>query len=138
MILVVKNSAFCYNYSMSHKKKILVVDDEETLCAALKTKFEVKEYEVDVCHDGRAALEKMNETPFDVVLLDIVMKNEDGYGVLQKRSETKNAKTPIYVITNLGKEEDCEKAKELGAKDCFVKSRVPLKEVVDAVDAAMV
>lgn len=122
---------------MSHTKKILVVDDEETLCGALKTKFEVKEYEVDVCHDGVEALRKMDEKYFDVILLDIVMKNEDGYGVLQKRGSTKNAKTPIYVITNLGKEEDCEKAKTLGAKDCFVKSRVPLKEVVDTVDAAM-
>jgi len=122
---------------MSDKKHILVVDDEEALCSALKTKFELKDYTVDVCHDGTEALQKMAEQVFDVVLLDIVMKNEDGYGVLQKRGATRNAKTPIYVITNLGKEEDCDKAKELGALDCFVKSRVPLKDVVEAVDAAL-
>ncbi len=122
---------------MPDKKHILVVDDEDALCGALKTKFEMKGYVVEVCHDGVQALKKMDEQVFDVVLLDIVMQHEDGYGVLEKRGATKNAATPIYVITNLGKEEDCEMAKKLGALDCFVKSRMPLKEVVAAVDAAL-
>lgn len=120
---------------MSDKKHILVVDDEEALCSALQTKLETKGYAVAVSHDGVDALAKMSADPYDAVLLDIVMQHEDGYGVLQKRSTTKNATTPIFVITNLGKEEDCDKAKELGAVDCFVKSRVPLREVVDAVEA---
>jgi CheY-like chemotaxis protein len=119
---------------MSDKKFILVVDDDEALCNALETKFESKGYDVTICKDGVKCMEMLNKKKFDVIMTDLHMPNMDGFSVLEKIKDTKNAEVPAYVITNLGSDEHCERALKLGAKQCFVKSIVTLRDVVEIVD----
>ena len=59
------------------KKRILVVDDEETLCEALKFNLEAEGYEVDTAHSAEEAL-ALDLTRYDLLLLDIMMGGISG------------------------------------------------------------
>lgn len=122
---------------MSDKKSILIVDDDAALMTALTKKFEDKGYTVTSAEDGSVAIEAMNKQVFDVILTDLHMPDKDGFSVLEEMKKTQNADIPAYVITNLGSDKFCEKALELGAKQCFVKSIVTLRDVVQIVDAQL-
>lgn len=115
-------------------KKILIVDDDDALSGALNTKFSNIGYEVALARDGEEAITSLDQNVFDVIITDLHMPNKDGFEVLKKAKETKNADVPIYVITNLGSDKFCDHATELGAKKCFVKSLVTLRDVVSAID----
>ena len=120
---------------MADTKKILVIDDDEALCNALKTKFSAKDYEVTTCKDGEEAIKLLDDVHFDVIMTDLHMPVKDGFDVLEKIKDSQNADVPAYVITNLGTDEFCDKAIGLGAKKCFVKSLVTLRDVVEIVDS---
>lgn len=122
---------------MNEQKSILAIDDDEALCNALDTKFSRKGYNVTVCKDGNEALKALENQKFDVVLTDLHMPNKDGFAVLELMKKTMNVETPAYVITNLGTEQYCDKAIELGAKKCFIKSIVTLRDVVNVVDSEL-
>ncbi|MDP7069121.1 MAG: response regulator [Candidatus Peribacteraceae bacterium] len=119
---------------MSKKKSILVIDDDDALCNALTSKFTAKGYNVVTCKNGVDAVEHLSSEKFDVVLTDLHMPEGDGFDVLVKLKESMNADIPAYVITNLGSDQFCDKAMHLGAKKCFVKSLVTLRDVVAIVD----
>jgi DNA-binding response OmpR family regulator len=120
---------------MSKKtKSILIIDDDDALCKALTSKFSSKGYKVVTCHNGQEGVDALSSKVFDVVLTDLHMPEGDGFEVLERMQESMNANVPAYVITNLGSDQFCDKAISLGAKKCFVKSLVTLRDVVDIVD----
>ncbi len=119
---------------MADSKRLLVIDDDEALCAALNAKFTAKGYTVTVCKDGEDAIKAMQDKKFDCVITDLHMPNKDGFAVLEEKRKTVNADIPAYVITNLGSDTFCDKAIGLGAKKCFVKSLMSLRDVVEFVD----
>lgn len=118
---------------MTNTKKVLVIDDDEALLGALKAKFTGKGYAVTCCADGEAGLAALQTDTFDVIVTDLHMPNIDGFGLLEGKENTENKDVPLYVITNLGSDQYCDKAIGLGAKKCFVKSLVTLRDVVDTV-----
>lgn len=103
------------------KKKILVVDDEQELVAALKIRLEANDFEVIAAYDGEEALEKAKEKP-DLILLDILMPKMDGYKVLSKlrqAAQTKNI--PVIMLTAKGESQSIFKAHDLGSTDYIIK-----------------
>ena len=119
---------------MGDRKSILVVDDDDALCTALKAKFGEKGYEVTVAKDGEEALKLLREHDFSVVVTDLHMPNVDGFEVIDQIKTTRNATVPCYVITNLGSDLYCDRAMKLGARKCFVKSLMSLRDIVEAID----
>lgn len=71
-------------------KKILVVDDEENICKLYKEELEDLGYEVMTAGDGSSALAAMERTRFDLVTLDMRMKDMDGIETLRKMKEKDN------------------------------------------------
>ncbi|MCA9370675.1 MAG: response regulator [Candidatus Peregrinibacteria bacterium] len=121
-----------------HTISVLIVDDDQALSKALETKFsKLSGYNTTVASDGEEAIALLNAELFDVILLDLHMPKKNGVEVLKSKKKTKNADTPAYVITNLGSEKYCEEAVENGAKECFVKSRITLSEIVDLINQAL-
>ncbi|MFA5799926.1 MAG: response regulator [Candidatus Peribacteraceae bacterium] len=114
------------------KKKILVIEDDQSMNDSLQRKFQKLGCETEGCFDGEQGLNRMNEKTYDAILLDLMMPIKDGFAVLAKRSTTKNASTPVYVLTTLG-EEKCDLARELGAKMTFIKSRMSAAQVIEEV-----
>ena len=115
---------------MTHK--ILIVDDEKALAHALELKLGFLKYDVTVANDGNAALEILKSQKFDLILLDAVMPQKNGFEVLEELGKLKIT-TPVIMLSNLSQSEDIEKAKALGAKDFFVKSDIPLSDIVEIV-----
>ena len=110
-------------------KRILIVDDEKPLAKALSLKLGHEGYEAKAVFNGAEAIETLKKESFDLVLLDLVMPQEDGFSVLSKMGAVKG-KTIVIVSSNLSQEEDIDKAKALGATDYFVKSDTTLADIV--------
>ena len=71
----------------------------------------------------------MEKEKFDLMLLDLVMPIMDGFGVLEHMKKANN-QIPVIVSRNLSQEADLGRAKELGAKDYFIKSDTPINDVI--------
>lgn len=115
-------------------KKVLVVEDDKFLANAYKLKLTKSGYEVSVSSDGQEALDFMAESVPDIVLLDLIMPNMDGFATLSEMNNVEKLKNvPVVVASNLGQKEDIDRAKELGAKDFIIKSNVSIEDIVDKV-----
>lgn len=110
-------------------KKILVVEDEKPIARALELKLKSAGFETAIALDGEVALDLLKKEKFDLVILDLVVPKVDGFGILESLVAKKN-KTPVVVISNLSQGEDISRVEAFGVKDYFVKSDVPLTDVV--------
>jgi len=110
---------------------ILVAEDDKFLSSAYKVKLEKEGFGVKLVHDGEEAFNSLAKTVPDVILLDLVMPNMDGFDFLKKvREIDKYKKIPVVVASNLGQKEDIDKAMALGADDFIVKSDLSIDEVI--------
>lgn len=114
------------------KKRILIVEDERPLAHALELKLNHEGYETEVAGDGKEGLTKALNGKFDLILLDLILPEMDGFAVMMEL-RAKKIKTPVVVLSNLGQDEDRKKAKELGVLDYLVKSNAPLAEIITLV-----
>ena len=72
------------------KRKILVVDDSALVAEAVKAKLEASNYDVAVAHSGEEALEKVQQTLPDLMILDVYMPGIDGFEVCRRFSTVAN------------------------------------------------
>ncbi len=112
------------------KKKILIIEDERPIARALELKLEHAGFEADICANGEEGLASAEKKKYDLILTDLIMPKCDGFCVLKTLQERK-VKTPVVVLTNLSQEEDEKRAKELGAKDFFIKSNISIADMVE-------
>jgi len=115
-------------------EKILVVDDDINICELLRLYLEKDLYRVFIANDGVAALEAFQEHQPDLVLLDIMLPQLDGWQVC--REIRKTSEKPIIMITAKGETFDKVLGLELGADDYVVKP-FDAKEVIARVKAVM-
>lgn len=118
------------------KKKVLIVEDERPLAHALELKLKREGFDTTVCLTGPDGMKEAVTGKYDIILLDIIMPELDGFALLQEMVKRK-VKTPVLVLSNLGLDEDREKAKGLGAIDYFVKANTPIANIVKRVEAAL-
>ena len=115
---------------MSNKhKKILIIEDEKPIARALELKLTYEGFETTVTFDGESALKKSEKETFDLILCDLVMPKVDGFKVLEAIKNKKVA-TPVMVLTNLGQQDDEERARSLGAREFFIKADTPIADIV--------
>lgn len=116
---------------MTITPKILIVEDEPALLKALNIEILSQGYEVLSATNGEAALEVIrNETP-QLILLDIIMPKMNGFQVLEAmQNDERLKKIPVIMLSNLDQEEDIKKAKDLGARDFYVKASSNLKDIL--------
>ena len=97
-------------------KRILIVDDEETLTFSLYQSFIISKenYEVVTASSGTEAWEKFTETPFDLVLTDITMPGISGIELL-RRVKQDRPQTHVIIMTAYGSDEKKEEAISQGA-----------------------
>jgi len=104
--------------------KVLIIDDERISVVMLEQLLKAKGYSrVLGLTDSREALETCASFNPDLILLDLIMPNPDGYAVLEmlRSSETSESFLPIVVLTADASEEAKERALEAGATDFLVK-----------------
>ena len=119
-----------------NKYRILVVDDEESLCEILKFNLEKEGYSVTTALSAEEAL-ALNLADYDLMILDIMMGELSGFGlarILRKRTET--AETPIIFCTALDSEADKIKGLDIGADD-YISKPFSLAEVMARVRSVL-
>lgn len=109
------------------KANILVVDDSRTNRSLLAKRLEQQGHSVVQAENGRAALDLMTTQPFDLVLLDVVMPELDGYEVLAKLREDQSLREiPVIMISAVDEIDSVVKCIELGAEDYLPKPFDPV------------
>lgn len=115
-------------------KVILVVDDEPRISEAVAMNLELEGYQVLCADNGREALRKITGELPDLVILDVMMPDIDGFETLRMIREISNV--PVIMLTVKGGETDKVRGLELGADDYVTKPFSP-KELVSRVKAVM-
>jgi len=116
-------------------RKILVAEDDKFLLNIYKTKLTKEGFEVVTAEDGEEVIEKLNDTKYDLLILDLMMPKKDGFQVLEYIKSKKILKdTPIIIASNLGQKEDIDRALALGAQDYIIKSQTPLSELMTKIN----
>jgi len=117
-------------------KKILLVEDEQTIGNLVQLALEEKGYEVTFVKDGESGYSAVHETNFDLVLLDIMLPGMNGFEVLEKLNEEKVIPAlPVIIISNSGESVEIKRALDLGIRDYLVKVNFEPNEVVEKVNA---
>ncbi|WP_279380156.1 response regulator transcription factor [Sporosalibacterium faouarense] len=99
--------------------KILIVDDEALLVKGLKYSLEQDGYDIDTAFDGNEALEKAQNTKYELIILDLMLPGIDGLEVCQKIRE--NSQVPIIMLTAKGEDINKILGLEYGADDYLTK-----------------
>lgn len=112
------------------KRKILIVDDEPNIVMTLEYAFKKQNFEVFIARDGSEALEILKTNVPDIVLLDIMMPNIDGYQTLIKIKENEVLKhTKVVFLTAKSKTTDIQKGIDLGV-DLYLAKPFSIKNVI--------
>lgn len=120
---------------MSHKAKILVVDDEDALRTVLSAELSSEGYDVGTAADGVEAVGLLQKNRYHLVLLDIKMPNMNGFEVLKVIKE-KYPGTKVIMLTGFADLKNAIESKKLGAED-FVSKPYDLVDLLTTIDRVM-
>ena len=118
----------------SRKFRILVVDDERRMVGFIRLNLEQDGFEVIEAYNGTEALDRLRDSLPDLILLDVMMPDIDGFEVLRTIREL--GQVPVIMLTAKGEEDDIVKGLELGADDYVTKPFSP-RELVSRVKAVL-
>ena len=106
--------------------RILVVEDEPGIALGLENDLKLEGYHVEVARDGDAALQRVSDASFDLILLDVMLPRKDGFAVCR---EIRRSGMPVSIILLTAKAQEAEKVLglELGADDYVTKPFSPLE-----------
>ncbi|TSD06068.1 MAG: two-component system, OmpR family, alkaline phosphatase synthesis response regulator PhoP [Parcubacteria group bacterium Athens0714_12] len=119
-----------------NQTKILIIEDDQFLRELCEKKLKKEGFNVLTAIDGKSGLEKIIEEKPDLVLLDIVLPMMDGFEVLKRirqQNDMEIITIPIIILSNLGQENDLEKAKKLGANDYLIKAQFTTDEITEKI-----
>lgn len=102
------------------KKKILIVEDEESIVNFINNRLDKDIYDVDIALDGKSALLKIQEKNYDLITLDIMLPFIDGFSLCNS-IRNKSKKTLIVIISALDNEEFKSKGYDCGIDDYIAK-----------------
>ena len=114
--------------------KVLIVDDDQNICELLRLYIEKEGYDTRIANDGKAALEEFDEYNPDLIMLDIMLPELDGWQVC--REIRKKSQCPIIMLTAKSEVFDKVLGLELGADDYVVKP-FEAKEIVARIKAVL-
>jgi DNA-binding response OmpR family regulator len=116
------------------RRRILVVDDEERMVRFIRMNLEHDGFQVSEAFNGKQAIQKIRDVTPDLILLDVMMPDLDGFEVLETVREVSNV--PVIMLTAKGEEDDRVRGLELGADDYVTKPFSP-RELVSRVKAVL-
>ncbi len=119
-------------------RKIMIIEDDRNLQEIYKINFEVAGFDVEIEGDGLSGISTVVEKKPDVILLDIMMPNMDGFAFLKAVKENTSINIPVVVCSNLSDKETYDKAFAAGAAAVLLKVDYSGKELVQKVEAILV
>lgn len=98
--------------------KILIVDDEKSICDLIDINLSAAGYQCETVQDGLEAIERIEREPFDLILLDVMLPGADGFDIMEYISPLK---IPVIFITARNAVKDKVRGLKSGAEDYLVK-----------------
>jgi DNA-binding response OmpR family regulator len=116
------------------KKKLLIAEDDKMISSMYKVKLEQEGFIILEAENGSQALEIAIKEKPDLIMLDVMMPQLDGFSVLQELKMNEGTKNiPIIMLTNLGTDEDKQKGEKMGATDYWVKANFTPAQIGEAI-----
>lgn len=116
------------------KKNILIVEDDQFFRDLLKKKLSSLGYNIIEAPNGEKGIELAKEKKPDLIILDLLLPNIDGFEVLSKvRTNSETSSTPVIIVSNLGQQEDVERGLKLGATDYLIKSQFDIESITSKI-----
>lgn len=104
-------------------KKILIIDDNESVCSMLKRLLEQRGFKVFISNDGLQGVHVARQKKPDLIILDVMLPGMDGHKVCRMIKFDQQLKNiPVVILTSRNTEKDAELAKKCGADDFVVKA----------------
>jgi len=119
---------------MATKEKILIIEDDRYINKMYQLKLSLEGYDVQVAENGRIGSDLAKTFLPNVILLDILMPEMDGFETLKVlKDDAKTKDIPVLIMSNLGQEDHIEKGKRLGAIGYIVKTQYTPSKVVETI-----
>ena len=116
---------------MPDAKKIMIVEDDRFLSSLIKARLEKDGFSVAQAFDGEEAIQMLKGDRPDLIILDLIMPKVTGFEVLQMISTTPGLeRAPVVILSNLAQDSDIEKARQLGAREYFVKVKISIDDLI--------
>jgi len=110
--------------------KIFIVEDDAFMGGLLSKNFEASGAQVFKIDTGKGATEMIKQIMPNVVLLDIMLPDVDGFEILQKlKADTETRNIPIIMLSNLADKVSIEKSKKMGAVSFLIKATMTVSEI---------
>jgi len=114
--------------------KVLLVEDDRYISKMYSLKLSLEGFNVKVADNGKLAVDVVDSFMPDIILLDILMPELNGFEVLKIVKEDEKTKDiPVIIMSNLGQEDHINKGKELGAIGYIVKTQYTPAKVVETI-----
>jgi len=107
-------------------KKILIVEDDQHIRKLLTILIRKEDVEIDEAVEGNEALQKLQDNRYDLVILDIMMPNVDGFSILKElREKPATAQLPVIIVTAKTEDKDLMRGYSMGANYYITKPFEP-------------
>ncbi|MEN9552165.1 MAG: Alkaline phosphatase synthesis transcriptional regulatory protein phoP, two-component system, OmpR [Candidatus Parcubacteria bacterium] len=115
----------------------MIIEDDKSLQEIYKINFEVAGFDVVIEGDGLSGISTVVEKKPDIILLDIMMPNMDGFAFLRALKENTSISVPVVVCSNLSDKETYDKAFAAGASAVLLKVDYSGKELVQKIEGIL-
>lgn len=118
----------------TNKEKILLVEDSESMREVLSIKLEQEGYEVETAATGKEGLDQAKTFMPDLIVLDLMLPQIDGLGVLEKLKDNEQTdQIPVVIYSQVEDQDKIDKGMKMGAEGYFVKSESDLSGVMKSI-----
>ena len=118
--------------------KVLWVEDDKFLRNMIDQRLAPTGADLVSVTDGAKALETIKSYIPDIIMLDLLMPNVDGFEILKLvKSDASLKHIPVLVLSNLGQKEEVESCKKLGAEDFIIKATIGLDDIIPRIRAVL-
>jgi len=115
-------------------KKVLIIEDDAFFRELISKKVTESGFEFMSAVNGEDGVKKVEKDKPDLILLDLLLPNMDGFEVLSRiRQESGSSDTPVIILSNLDRKEDIDKGLKVGANDYLIKSQIDIDEIVEKI-----
>ena len=120
------------------KQKVLLIEDDLFMGDLMIQALQKAGFEVAVAKTGTEGVEKFKEAIPDIILLDIILPDQNGFDALRQiRRLPGGAEAKVLILSNLAREPQFEEAKRLGVIDYLVKANFSLEEIIARIRTAL-
>jgi len=119
-------------------KKVLIIEDDRFLRKVIVKKLSREKYQTTEAADGEEGLKLAQSESPDLILLDLVLPQMDGFEVLERIKNNKSiSKIPVIILSNLGGTDKMNKGLKMGAADFLIKAELNPGEIVFRIKAVL-